>query len=199
MEKKIIAVFGGSFNPPANSHINLAKQILEKHNNIEKVIFVPVNVKYNKEGLASNEDRFFMLQKICENNEGLEVSDIEITSQRQLYTIETLKLIQEKYKDNEIYFVLGTDNLKELETWHNADELLKNFKMLVLERGNDSIEQIIDNDSFLRRYKTSFIKIQNIEKINLSATEIRKKVKNGESIKELVPKEIIDKILKLYK
>lgn len=199
MKKKIIAVFGGSFNPPANSHISLAKQILENNSNIEKVIFVPVNVKYNKEGLASNEDRFFMLQKICENNEGLEVSDIEITSQRQLYTIETLRLIQEKYKEYEIYFVLGTDNLKELETWHEADELLKNFKMLVLERGNDDIELIIEDDDFLRKYKTSFIKLQNIKKINLSSTEIRDKVKRGESIKKLVPIEILNEVLKLYK
>ena len=151
MGKNVIAVFGGSFNPPANSHISLAKQVLENNSNIEKVIFVPVNVKYNKEGLASNEDRFFMLQKICENNEGIEVSDIEITSQRQLYTIETLRLIQEKYKEYEIYFVLGTDNLKELETWHEADELLKKFKMLVLERGDDDIEQIIEEDDFLRK------------------------------------------------
>lgn len=199
MGKKVIAVFGGSFNPPANSHISLAKQILENNRNIEKVIFVPVNVKYNKEGLALNEDRFFMLQKICENNEGLEVSDIEITSQRQLYTIETLKLIQEQYKDNEIYFVLGTDNLKELETWHEADELLKNFKMLVLERGNDDIEQIIEEDDFLKKYKTSFIKLQNIKKINLSSTEIRYKVKKGESIANLIPLEIINEVLKLYK
>ncbi len=199
MEKRIIAVFGGSFNPPANSHISLAKQILENDNNIEKVIFVPVNVKYNKEGLASNEDRFFMLQKICENNKGLEVSDIEITSQRQLYTIETLRLIQEQYKEYDIYFVLGTDNLKELETWHDADELLKNFKMLVLERGEDSVERIIKNDNFLRKYKASFSKLQNIEKINLSSTEIRDKVKKGESVTKLVPNEITNKVLKLYK
>lgn len=198
MKKKIIAVFGGSFNPPANSHISLARQILKNDSNIEKVIFVPVNVKYNKEGLASNEDRFFMLQKICENNEGLEVSNIEMTSQRQLYTIETLRLIQEKYKEYEIYFVLGTDNLRELETWHETDELLKNFKMLVLERGNDNIDQIIENDNFLRKYKTSFIKLQNMEKINLSSTEIRDKAKRGESITKLVPLEIIEKVLKTY-
>ena len=140
-----------------------------------------------------------MLQKICENNEGIEVSDIEITSQRQLYTIETLRLIQEKYKEYEIYFVLGTDNLKELETWHEADELLKKFKMLVLERGDDDIEQIIEEDDFLRKYKTSFIKLQNIEKINLSSTEIRDKVKRGESVTDLVPFEIMDKVIKLYK
>lgn len=199
MEKNVIAVFGGSFNPPANSHISLAKQVLESNSNIEKVIFVPVNVKYNKEGLASNEDRFFMLQKICETNKGLEVSDIEIRSKRQLYTIETLKQIQEQYRENAIYFVLGTDNLKELKTWHEADELLRKFKILVLERRNDDIEKIIQNDDFLRKYKTSFIKLENIKKVDLSSTEIRGKVKRGESVTDLVPFEIMDKVIKLYK
>ena len=71
--------------------------------------------------------------------------------------------------------------------------------MLVLERGDDDIEQIIEEDDFLRKYKTSFIKLQNIEKINLSSTEIRDKVKRGESVTDLVPFEIMDKVIKLYK
>ncbi len=199
MERKIIAVYGGSFNPPANSHLNLAKQILEKDKNIEKVIFVPVNEKYNKEGLASNEDRLFMLKEICKNNENLEVSDIEVSSERQLYTIETLALIQEQYKEKEIYFVLGTDNLKELETWYKPNELLEKFKILVLERGNDKIEDIIENSNFLKKHETAIIKFPNIEKIDLSSTEIREKVKQGKSIETLVPKEIVNKVLEIYK
>ena len=110
-------MFGGAFNPPLNSHFSLAEQIVNENKQVEKVIFVPVNVKYNKEGLASNEDRFFMLQKICENNEGIEVSDIEITSQRQLYTIEmdsprplytieTLQELQKQYPEYEIAFMI---------------------------------------------------------------------------------------------
>lgn len=198
MEKKVIAVFGGSFNPPANSHLNLAKQILANDSKIEKVIFVPVNVKYNKAGLASNEDRLFMLQKICENNQSLEVSDIELTSSRQLYTIETLSVIQEEYKEYEIYFILGTDNLKEFETWNNPEAILTRFKILVLERGKDNIEEIIENSNLLKKHKQAMIKLSNLEKINLSSTEIRGKVKKGENIKGLVPNEIIDMVLKLY-
>lgn len=198
MEKQIIAVFGGSFNPPTVAHINLAKQILNKIQNIEKVIFVPVSTKYNKGGLASNEIRFGMLRKICEKEEKLEVSSIELDTSKQLYTIETLRLIQEQNKKSDILFVIGTDNLKEIETWHKAEELLKNFKVLILERGNDNIEEIIENDSFLKKHKQSFIKLQNIDKINLSATEIRKNVKNGESIKGLVPEEIINDVISIY-
>ena len=62
MGKKIIAVFGGSFNPPLNSHLILAKQILETDKNIRKLYFVPVSTKYNKNSLEKDEHRYNMLK-----------------------------------------------------------------------------------------------------------------------------------------
>jgi len=104
--KRVIAVFGGSFNPPTVAHVNLAKQILNNVQNVKKVIFVPVSTKYNKSGLAADELRFGMLEKICKTEEGLEVSSIELDTIRQLYTIETLRLIQEQNKEYDIFFVI---------------------------------------------------------------------------------------------
>ncbi len=106
MEKKIIAVFGGSFNPPTVAHINLAKQILANYNNIEKLIFVPVSTKYNKNGLAPDKARYNMLKKACEGEKNIEISSIELDSPRQLYTIETLRIIQKENPNNEICFVI---------------------------------------------------------------------------------------------
>lgn len=199
MDKNFIAVFGGSFNPPTVAHINLAKQILEKIENVEKVIFVPVSTKYNKDGLAPDIDRFNMLKSICDDEQGLEVSSIELDSQRQLYTIETLKMIQEKYPNNEICFIIGTDNLKELETWYTVDKLLENFKVIVLERDNDNMDDIIKNNNFLNKYKRAFIRLPRIEKIDLSASYIREQVKNNNSISGMVPKQIESKVLEIYK
>jgi len=68
----------------------------------------------------------------------------------------------------------------------------------VLKRGNDNIEEIIENDSFLKQYKQSFVIFQNIDKIDISATEIREKVKQRESIEGLVDEKIIDDVLKIY-
>lgn len=198
MNKKIIAVFGGSFNPPAVSHINLAKQILTNIDNVEKVMFVPVSTKYNKSGLASDEDRFWMLQKVCENEKRLEVSSIELDSSRQLYTIETLEKLKKQNPDYEIYFVLGTDNLKELETWHKADELVENFHILVLERDEDIMEEVIGNSDFLKRHKDSFIKLENIKKIDLSSSFIRERIKSGKLISRMVPETIENKVLEIY-
>jgi len=199
MKDKIIAVFGGSFNPPTVAHIDLAKQILNNIEKVEKVVFVPVSTKYNKSGLAPDIERFDMLKTICENEKGFDISSIELDSNRQLYTIETLEKLQEQNPEYEIHFVLGTDNLKELETWHTAECILKQFKVIVLERDNDNMEDIIQNNVFLSKYKTSFIKLNSIEKIDLSASYIRELIQNKKDISGLVPKEIENKVKELYK
>lgn len=106
MGERIVAVFGGSFNPPAISHINLAKQILSNIDNVQKVIFVPVSTKYNKEGLASDRDRLDMLKEVCREEKRFEVSSVELDSSRQLYTIETLEIIKKQNPNNEICFII---------------------------------------------------------------------------------------------
>ena len=201
MSKKIIAVFGGSFNPPINSHVSLAKSILEKVNNIEKVIFVPVSTKYQKQDLAPDEDRLNMLKIICDKNENIEVSDIELKSKKQLYTIQTLKYFRKLYKDNQIYFVMGTDNLKEFETWRKPKKILKNFKIIVIERNEDNLEEIINSSKLFKSYEDSIVRVEGVERINLSSTIIREKIKNNEDIEEYIDKDVLEYIRKkeLYK
>ena len=200
MDKKIIAVFGGSFNPPINSHISLAKQILDKFQKIEKLIFVPVSTKYQKQELIEDKHRYNMLEIVCQKEEKLEVSNIEMTTDKQLYTIQTLDIFKEKYKENDIYFVMGTDNLKEIKTWRESERLLKNYKIIVLERENDKLENIIEESNLLTEYKNSLIKIDGIDKIFLSSTMIRDKIKNGQNIEEFIDKEVLKYIKenKLY-
>lgn len=201
-ENRVIAVFGGSFNPPINSHISLAKEIVEKCKNIERLIFVPVSTRYQKMELVDDEHRYNMLKLICENEDKLEVSDIELRHNKQLYTIETLNLIKEQYgNDYDIWFVMGTDNLKELETWSRPEQLLSRYKILVLNREDDDLEEIIQNSDLLKKYRESLIQINEIEKIDLSSTMIRHKIKNGEDIKEYIPSSILEYIYdnKLYK
>lgn len=188
--KKII-VFGGAFNPPLNSHFSLAEQIVNEYENVEKIIFVPVNSKYQKtEALLSNEQRYNMLKLVCEQNENFEVSDIELKSDRPLYTIETLNILQKQYPNNEIVFTTGTDNLREFDTWHEAEQIVKNFKVLVLERDEDSMDEIIALNSFLSANKSSFIKVKENIRSNLSSTFVRDKIRRGKSIRYLIPDEV---------
>lgn len=189
--KKILAIFGGSFNPPLNSHFLLAEQIYNELENVEKVIFLPVSSKYAKSGLLSNEHRYNMIKLITDKNEHFELSDIELIQEEQLNTIETLELLQKEYPNNILYFVIGTDNLKEISTWNKSEELVSKFKILVLERGNDKFDEIINNDNFLVKYKESFVLLKENIRTNLSSTFVRKSIKEGKSIKYLIPDEIL--------
>jgi len=194
MNKGIIAVFGGSFNPPLNSHFSLAEQVIEEINEIEKIVFVPVSTKYSKPGLVEDKHRLNMLKIICDKNPKFEVSDVEIKSQKQPYTIETLEKVQKQYLNKDIYFIIGTDNLKELCTWYKADELLEKYKILVLKRNEDNIEEIISNCTLLSKHKQSIIELKNIVTIDLSSSIVREKIKQGERIKYLAPDEVIEYI-----
>lgn len=201
MEKKQILMFGGAFNPPLNSHFSLAQQIINEYEQIEKIVFVPVNSKYQKVDLIDNEHRYQMLKAVCDKNAKFEVSRIEIDSPRPLYTIETLRELQKVYTEYEIAFMVGSDNLKELQTWKSPEELTKYFKVYVLERDKDNMEVIIQSNDFLKNNRKAFIKAKNNIISNLSSTYVREKIRNGKSIKYLAPDEVIEYINKnkLYK
>lgn len=194
MINKQILIFGGCFNPPQNSHLSLAEQLINDYEEIQKIIFVPVNSKYQKIDLIENEHRYNMLKLICDKNERFDVSRIEIESSRPLYTIETLRAFQKLYPEYKISFIIGSDNLKELDTWNKADELVKDFKIYVLERGSDRVEDIINSSNFLKNNSNAFIKAKNSIVSNLSSTFIRNKIKNGKSVRYLTPDEVISYI-----
>ncbi len=196
MNKKQILIFGGCFNPPLNSHFLLAEQLLNEYSQIEKIIFMPVNSHYQKEDLIDNKHRYQMLKLVCDKNEKFEVSKLELEADRQLYTIETLRKMQEQYPEYEIAFIMGSDNLKELETWNCADELVKEFKMYLLERDKDDVEKIIQASKFLKENKTAFIKAKNNVTSNMSSTFAREKLRGGKSIRYLTPDEVRSYIIK---
>ncbi len=194
--KKQIAVFGGCFNPPLNSHFSLAEQILNEHEEVEKILFVPVSNKYNKKGLIEDKHRYNMLKLICDKNPRFAISRIEMDNERQLFTIETLLELQKEYSDFELVFITGSDNLKELEMWQKADELVEKFKLLILERAEDKMENIIDASDFLKNNVDRFIKAKLKLRSNLSSTFVRESIKSGKSIKYLTPAEIEEYIFK---
>lgn len=196
MKQKQIVIFGGCFNPPLNSHFSLAEQIINEYEKIEKIVFVPVNGKYQKVDLIGNEHRYQMLKLFCDNNDKFDVSRVELDSERPLYTIETLREFQKMYSEYEIAFIIGSDNLKEIDTWNEANELVKCFKIYVLERDKDNVDKIINSNEFLKQNREAFIKARNNITSNLSSTFVREKIRNGKSIRYLTPNEVVDYIEK---
>lgn len=195
MKKKVF--LGGAFNPPTIAHFSVAQQIINEIENIESIIFLPVNSNYKKaENPIENEHRYNMLEMVCKDNSKFNVSRLELDYDRVLTTIETLRILKEQYPNNEIIFATGTDNMKELETWNNCQDILDEFKLIIFERGEDDFDSIIEESEFLKKNKSSLIKLENNYKTNLSSTYVREKIRKGKSIKYLTPDCIIEYINK---
>lgn len=190
--KKKYAFFGGSFNPPTYGHIGLAQNAVKKFE-LDKLFFVPVGNKYNKQGLIDEKHRYNMLKIACKNQNKLDVSDIELNRDKNFNASEVFKMIKTKYKDDEIYFILGADNLEKMPLWKNFSELLK-YNYIILERENKDVQEIINNNDELRKNKDRFRIIKDEALMKISSTKLRNAIKenNIKYAKEITNKEIID-------
>lgn len=195
MNKKIVAVYGGSFNPPTIAHERISKDILSL-DNVDKFIYLPVGDKYEKPELISSFHRLNMLEIMVNEIKksginSIEVSDLEVRSKKLLYTIDSLRAIKDIYKDKDIAFVMGTDNLIDLENWEKPIELLEEFYFIVIERKNQNVEEILERFKFLKKYTNKFIILKKTSYEAVNSTFIRENINNKSLIKDYVNKEVL--------
>lgn len=174
-----IGIFGGCFNPPHKMHKNIALNLIKNHY-LDKVIFVPTGNLYQKKELIFDEKRLQMIQLMIQDQESLEVSNYEFG--KLTYTNQTLKYFKKKYPEDELYFICGSDNLSEFDTWKEYQWILTHFKILVIKRNQDNIDQILKKYD---EYRSNIV-ITSLEENTLSSTMIRKMIHHGqiEQIKE---------------
>ncbi|MGL4656078.1 MAG: nicotinate (nicotinamide) nucleotide adenylyltransferase [Sarcina sp.] len=203
MNKKLIAIYGGSFNPPTIAHENIARDILEL-DEINKLIYLPVGDSYKKKFLISADYRYDMLEIILEKlkNDGLnvEINKLEIDSDKRLYTLESLRILKDEYK-NDLAFVMGTDNVKEFNSWYNPKELLEEFYFVIIERENDDVISLIREDKLLSKYENRFIILRKTSYKTVSSTYIRNNLYVDAKITEHIDINVLEYIKKnkLYK
>lgn len=151
-----IGVYVGSFNPVHKGHINVANYLLE-NDFVDKVLMIPTVEYWNKKNLASIQDRINMLKFY-------EKDDLIIdTSHNYQYTYQIMRALQKEYDD--LYLIIGSDNLINLDKWKNIGEILKN-KIIVVNRGK------IDKSIIEKLGKLNFIVIENFRD-TASSTQVR--------------------------
>lgn len=167
---KKVGFFGGCFNPPSIVHVELANNLINKKN-LDKVIFVPVGDFYEKKDLVQAKHRYNMLKLAIKGYENLEIDDIELQEKSKLYAVDIFKLINEKYKNEDIYYIMGSDNFNKMNTWKDY-ERIKNYQYLVLERNQDDcisstkirnmIRNKIDTSKYIRKEVYDYINQNNL-------------------------------------
>ncbi len=179
-------IFGGTFDPPHIGHLLIAQTVFESEN-FERLIFVPANISPAKKNGDSSppEERSKMLEMSLTNNPNFEISDLEIKREGISYTIDTIKEVAEKLKldKKDLFFLMGSDTLKGFHNWKNPEEIMKLCNIIVAIRPgftpSDIPQWVLDN-----------VRFANIPRFEVSSTNIRRRWREGKTIRYMVPKEV---------
>ena len=198
--KDRIVIFGGTFNPPTRAHLDIATEALY-YLDAEKVLFVPVSDLYKKDDVEISYHRVNMLNLAIGNFRRLEIDFTEVDAVKLTYTYETVEKIKSQYQDKELFLLIGADNLEDFKNWKNQRSIMENCSLLVVNRNNSSIDEIIESNEILTEFKDKIIEAP-IEEIEISSTEVRNRIASGEleGLENLVDKEVIEYMVenKLY-
>lgn len=186
-----IGLFSGVFDPIHYGHLKLAKSACSELN-LDAIYFIPTATPPHKKNLTPIHHRYKMLKIAISGNEKFKISRYEM-KKTVSYSQDTIKHFGRIFKNDEIFFIIGADSLCELKTWKGGTSLLDLCKFVVGIRPKVKIKNIPKKI----KQKVIFLKS---EMLNISANEIRKKIKNKENIKHLLPQKVIDYITahKLY-
>jgi nicotinate-nucleotide adenylyltransferase len=191
-----VGLFGGSFDPIHNGHLELARWT--KNNlSLDQFIFIPAATPPHKQhiSLSEPEHRLRMVQLAIKNWQGFEVSDLELHRKGISYTIDTINYFRRQFnlKKASLYLVIGADSLVDFHTWRSPTKILRSCHVVVLPRPEISISHIT------HEIKKKVI-ILAAPLFDISSTEIRKLIKEKQSISHLMPEPVAKYIFehKLY-
>ena len=193
-----IAVLGGTFNPIHLGHIAMAEYVAGQMG-FDKICFLPNGQPPHKtaDGIADKFHRLEMVKLATQDNDKFYVSDYEINRDKHCYTVDTVKYFN-SLDDNEYHFIIGADSLFMLDTWKNSQELKKICSFIICDREGNK-----NTNAEIARHKATGCRMVKADMplINITSTDIRNMIKNGESIDKYVPTPVADYILKynLYK
>ena len=190
-----IGIFGGSFDPIHIGHAIIAQHIISS-GIVDRLWFMvsPLNpLKVDKVRQVADTDRLRMVEMVSRPIAGVETSAFEFSMPKPSYTIDTLNALQAKFPDDEFYLLIGADNWMVFSRWRNSEEILSKYHLLVYPRLG--YEVVIPEDLKER------VILVDAPIIELSSTEIRERLANGQSVRYYVPDEVLAYIekKKLYR
>ncbi len=169
-----VGVFGGCFNPVHKDHLHIATELIA-NGYVNRVIFVPTGNNYDKKGLIDFEDRVAMLELATGDIPNVSVSRLSGDGRFQ-YTYQVLDELSRRHEGDEFFFICGTDNVREFETWRRYRYILENYGLLVIRRSGDDVEEMMTR---YEQYKSDII-ITDVNSGDISSTKVREAIEVGD-------------------
>ena len=192
-----IGIFGGTFDPPHNGHINLAKAIIED-TGIDEIIFILSAAPPHKPGLpiSSFRDRMNMLRLAIAGINIFSTSDIEYKRlPKPSYMFDTMLELESLYDQDNLVLIIGEDSLDQLHLWHKGKEIAEKWKILTYPRKGENVtsESLSNNWSSEMVQKLLKTMVPMVV-FPISATNIRERIISKENIKNLVKPGVLNYI-----
>lgn len=184
-----IGIIGGTFDPIHHGHLILAEQARD-NGGLDQVVFMPAKLSPFKidTKIVPEVHRYAMIQAAIRDNGSFSVSDLELKGPEVSYTIDTLLACRSLFgKDARICFICGTDSFLSMESWKHAESIFRDFAIIVgsrpryKDRARDLLIQKLRNEYGAQIEKT------HMPKIDISSTDIKRRIQEGRSIRYLVP------------
>lgn len=209
---KKIGILGGTFDPVTLGHLGLARNILEKIS-LDQIWFIPAwQSPYKQDQPPANAGhRLNMLKEALAPYPNFEISEIELNHKEVSYTINTLVALQNEHPDTEWYLILGMDTFRDFSNWKKVREILERVHLTIATRPGSpdefspkTLQALIDKLPFSYqlhqqenkvltyrcRESAKTLNFCDIEPIDVSSSEVRKRVKSGLSVKKMLPPEV---------
>jgi len=179
-----IGLYFGSFNPVHVGHLIIASHIAD-HSGVQQVWFVvsPQNPLKPSASLLNEYHRLHLVQTAVSGDNRFRVTDVEFKLPKPSYTIDTLTYLHEKYPEHHFHVIMGTDSFQNIHKWKNADVLLKQHAFILYPRPGFEVNDLPEN-----------VQLVSAPLLEISATAIRKNIKEGKTIRYLVPDNVREEI-----
>ena len=193
---KQTAILGGTFDPIHIGHLIAGQSVYDTGLFDEICIMPSGNPPHKNATLDYNFHRLKMCELSIAGLTGFTVSDIELNRQGKIYTVDTFECLNAMYEDTKYWLIIGTDSLMNLYQWYEPERLLATVNFVVVDRGGYEIKTVQSKIKELdQNHKADFIHVQ-MPLIELSSSEIRKRLSEGKVIRHRVPDNINDYIMR---
>lgn len=188
-----VGLFFGSFNPIHIGHLVIA-DVMADQTDLDQVWFVvsPLNPFKSSSSLLHEFDRLKMVELAIADNFRFRASDVEFNMPKPSYTADTLAYLSDQHQEHEFKLIIGEDNLLHFHKWKNYESILDNYGLYVYPRPQvDRTKIKVDHQA---------IKYVDSPMLDISATFIRKAIRNEHSVQYLLPETVVDyiRIKKFY-
>jgi nicotinate-nucleotide adenylyltransferase len=189
---KRIGILGGTFNPIHNGHLALAAAAKEEFA-LDKIIFLPSGKPPHKDKeIADKEDRYNMVKLAVKGGPDYTISRLELDREGYSYAVDTFNVLKKAFgKSVKLFYIMGLDSINEILSWKKPLELFKLCEFIVGTRPGTRVRTFKRLVKFPPLQK-EVDKIHLIElKEDISASDIRQKIKKGKSVEKIVPKTVL--------